>query len=65
MPPFPARTSAPPRLAADSEFEIANAARPVLERNPFANADQLRVGAKKPRRRPDGVVPTDLSFEPD
>jgi osmotically-inducible protein OsmY len=48
---------APPE--ADSDFEIADAVRLVLEKDPFVNADQLRVGARNAVVALDGVVPTE------
>jgi osmotically-inducible protein OsmY len=47
---------APPEV--DSDFEIVDAVRLVLERDPFIDADQLRVGAKHAVVALDGLVPT-------
>src|SRR6516162_1767575 len=44
---------------ADSDFEIADAVRLVLEKDPFVNADQLRVGVRNAIVALDGVVPTE------
>ena len=44
---------------ADNDFEIADAVRLVLEKDPFVNADQLRVGARRAVVALDGVVPTE------
>ena len=44
---------------ADSDFEIADAVRLVLEKDPFVNADQLRVGVRNAVVALDGVVPTE------
>jgi osmotically-inducible protein OsmY len=44
---------------ADSDFEIADAVRLVLEKDPFVNADQLRVGARRAVVALDGLVPTE------
>jgi osmotically-inducible protein OsmY len=46
-------------LEADSDFEIADAVRLVLEKDPFVNADQLRVGVRNAVVALDGVVPND------
>jgi osmotically-inducible protein OsmY len=43
----------------DSDFEIADAVRLVLEKDPFVNADQLRVGVKNAVVVLDGLVPTE------
>lgn len=43
----------------DSDFEIADAVRLVLEKDPFVNADQLRVGVRAAVVTLDGLVPTD------
>lgn len=48
---------APPE--ADSDFEIADAVRLVLEKDPFVNADQLRIGVRNAVVAVDGLVPTD------
>jgi osmotically-inducible protein OsmY len=47
----------PPEV--DSDFEIADAVRLVLEKDPFVNADQLRVGVRNAVVVLDGVVPTE------
>jgi osmotically-inducible protein OsmY len=44
---------------ADNDFEIADAVRLVLEKDPFVNAGQLRVGAANAVVTLDGIVPTD------
>lgn len=44
---------------ADSDFEIADAVRLVLEKDPFVNADQLRVGVRNAVVALDGLVPTE------
>ena len=44
---------------ADSDFEIADAVRLVLEKDPFVNADQLRVGARRAVVAFDGIVPSE------
>ena len=43
----------------DSDFEIADAVRLVLEKDPFVNADQLRVGVRNAVVALDGLVPTE------
>jgi osmotically-inducible protein OsmY len=43
----------------DSDFEIADAVRLVLEKDPLVNADQLRVGARRAVVALDGFVPTE------
>jgi osmotically-inducible protein OsmY len=44
---------------ADSAFEIADAVRLVLEKDPFVNADQLRVDVRGAVVTLDGLVPTE------
>jgi osmotically-inducible protein OsmY len=44
---------------ADSDFEIADAVRLVLEKDPFVNADQLRVGVRDAVVALDGLVATE------
>jgi hypothetical protein len=46
----------PPEV--DNDFEIADAVRLVLEKDPFVNADQLRVGVRNAVVALDGIVPT-------
>lgn len=48
---------APPE--ADSDDEIADAVRLVLEKDPFVNASQVRVGARNAIVRIEGLVPTE------
>jgi osmotically-inducible protein OsmY len=43
----------------DNDFEIADAVRLVLEKDPFVNADQLRVGARRAVVALDGLVPSE------
>jgi osmotically-inducible protein OsmY len=43
----------------DNDFEIADAVRLVLEKDPFVNADQLRVGVRHAVVALDGFVPTE------
>ncbi|HTW54605.1 MAG TPA: BON domain-containing protein [Stellaceae bacterium] len=44
---------------ADNDFEIVDAVRLVLEKDPFVNADQLRVRVKQAVVNLDGLVPTE------
>ena len=44
---------------ADSDFEIADAVRLLLEKDPFVNADQLRVSVRDAVVTIDGLVPTE------
>lgn len=44
---------------ADSDFEIADAVRLVLEKDPLVNADQLRIGVRRAVVALDGFVPTE------
>jgi len=47
----------PPEV--DNDFEIADAVRLVLEKDPFVNADQLRIGVRNAVVALDGIVPTE------
>ena len=47
----------PPEV--DNDFEIADAVRLVLEKDPFVNADQIRVGVRNAVVALDGIVPTE------
>ncbi|MGB8275305.1 MAG: BON domain-containing protein [Alphaproteobacteria bacterium] len=42
----------------DSDDEIADAVRMVLEKDPFVDASKIRVGARRSRVRLEGLVPT-------
>lgn len=48
---------------ADSDFEIVDAVRVALEKDPFVNASQLRVGARRGVVALDGVVPSESERE--
>jgi osmotically-inducible protein OsmY len=47
----------------DSDDEIADAVRMVLEKDPFVDASKLRVGTKRSQVRLEGLVPTESERE--
>ena len=48
---------------ADNDFEMADAVRLALEKDPYVNAAQIRVGARGGAVRLQGLVPTDSEKE--